>query len=334
MNIEENRRLVLFDTEEEYALLMTEFLRSHKELPWEIYTYTDEESLLNAECGAVALLVVAESAYTEELHRLKPSALVVLNETGVFKNKENHNVDKYQPAEEVLKELLEIYMETQEEDISWFGTRYQTKFVGIYSPVRRCLQSTFAMTMSQILAGKYKTLYLNFEHYAGINELLADEDSKDLADLLYFLSTDKEKFRMRLQTMVLQKGNLHYIPPMKCGQNLLSVTPAEWMSLFHKIESSGVYEYVILDLSESMQGLFDILRICRRIYTLTKEDGQARRKLLQYEQLLGLQEYDDVLEKTSKCALPHFYRLPEELEQYTKGDLADYVRRQIAEIGG
>lgn len=333
MKKEENRRFVLFDTEVEYALLMTEFLRSHKELPWEIHTYTDAEHLLREEGEAIALLVVAESAYGEELLQLKPSYLVVLNETGLFKNQAYRNVDKYQPAEEVLKELLEVYMETMEGDISWFGTRYQTKFVGIYSPVRRCLQSTFAMTMSQILASEYKTLYLNFEHYTGLDELCADNDTKDLADLLYFLSTDKERFRMRLQMMVLQKGNLHYIPPMKCGQNLLSVTPAEWMSLFHKIESSGAYEYVVLDLSESMQGLFDILRICRRVYTLTKEDRQARCKLLQYEQLLGLQEYEDVLEKTSKCTLPHFHRLPEELEQYTKGDLADYVRRQIAEIG-
>lgn len=329
----EKHRFVLCDTEEEYALLMTEFLRSHKELPWEIHTYTDMEQLLKEEWEQITLLVVSESAYREELHRLKPSHLVVLNEIGILKNQEYRNVDKYQPAEEVLRELLEVYMETFEEDISWFGTRYQTKFIGIYSPVRRCLQSTFAMTMSQILAEEHKTLYLNFEHYAGINELLADNDSKDLADLLYFLSTDREKFRMRLQTFVLQKGNLHYIPPMKYGQNLLSVTPTEWMSLFHKIESSGAYEYVILDLSDSMQGLFDILRICRRVYMLTKEDRQARSKLLQYEQLLALQEYEDVMEKTSKCALPHFHRLPEELEQYTKGDLADYVRRQITEIG-
>ena len=30
--------MALCDTEEEYAQLMTEFLRKHKDLPWELHT--------------------------------------------------------------------------------------------------------------------------------------------------------------------------------------------------------------------------------------------------------------------------------------------------------
>ena len=35
--------MVLFDREEEYARLLSEFLRRQKELPWEIHTYTKME---------------------------------------------------------------------------------------------------------------------------------------------------------------------------------------------------------------------------------------------------------------------------------------------------
>lgn len=38
--------MVLFDREEEYARLLSEFLRRQKELPWEIHTYTKIEELL------------------------------------------------------------------------------------------------------------------------------------------------------------------------------------------------------------------------------------------------------------------------------------------------
>ena len=37
-----------------------------------------------------------------------------------------------------------------------------------------------------------------------------------------------------------------------------------------------------------MQGLFEILRMCRHVYTLTREDRIARGKLLQYEQVYGI----------------------------------------------
>lgn len=327
-----NRLFVLCDREEEYAYLMTEFLKRHRELPWEIHTYTDREQMLKEEKEEIALLVIAESVYADEIQSLRPLKTVILNESGLKGQDAVRNVNKYQQAENVLRELLEVYMEITGEQQPWLNTRYKTKFVGIYSPVRRCLQTSFALTLSQMLAEEHRTLYLNFEHYAGITELLPDVQTRDLADMLYFLTAEREKFKLRFQTMVQQKGKLDYIPPMKSGQNLLSVMPAEWMSLFQKIEEIGEYKYVVLDLSESMQGLFDILRMCVRIFTLTKEDRIAQSKLMQYEQVLALYEYEDVLEKTCKCSIPNIKRLPTELEQYTKGELAAYVRTQCEKI--
>ena len=78
-----------------------------------------------------------------------------------------------------------------------------------------------------------------------------------------------------------------------------------------------------------MQGLFDILRLCSHIFTLIREDRIARSKLLQYEQILSLYEYDDLLDRTQRISLSHIRRLPEELEQYTKGELADMVKELL-----
>lgn len=330
MKESDGKVMALCDTEEEYARLMTEFLRRHKDLPWELHTYTSVEELLAREKHCpVAMLVVAESAYTEELQRLQPGRTVVLNESGVLRWKELPCVDKYQQAEEVLRYLLAVYMEIADVQLPRLRRNSNVVFIGNYSPVRRSMQTSFALTMSQLLAREHRTLYLNFEHYAGIAELLPDAQTFDLADLLYFLNAEQDKFRLRMQTMLRHKGNLDYIPPMKSGQNLLTVTAAEWLGLLQKIEELGEYEYVILDLSESMQGLFDILRLCRHIFTLTREDRIARSKLLQYEQILSLYEYEDLLDKTKRISLSHIRRLPEELEQYTRGDLADMVKELL-----
>lgn len=322
--------MALCDTEEEYARLMTEFLKRHRDLPWELHTYTSVEELLAREqyCP-VAMLVVSESAYTEEMQKLQPGRTVVLNESGVLRWKDLPCVDKYQQAEEVLRYLLAVYMEIADMQLPRLKKNGSVVFIGNYSPVRRSMQTSFALTMSLLLAQKHRTLYLNFEHYAGIAELLPDAQTFDLADLLYFLNSEQDKFRLRMQTMLRHKGNLDYIPPMKSGQNLLTVTPGEWMSLLQKIQESGEYEYVILDLSESMQGLFDILRLCSHIFTLTREDRIARSKLLQYEQILSLYEYEDLLDKTKRVSLSHIHRLPGELEQYTKGDLAELVKELL-----
>ena len=66
--------MVLFDREEEYARLLSEFLRRQKELPWEIHTYTKMEELLEREKnGKVTMLVVAESSCMDTLSTLEPA---------------------------------------------------------------------------------------------------------------------------------------------------------------------------------------------------------------------------------------------------------------------
>mgnify|MGYP002696158691 FL=1 len=185
------------------------------------------------------------------------------------------------------------------------------------------------MSFAQLMAEKHPTLYLNFEHYVGIIELLPERQDRDLADLLYFLAGDEGKFPLRMQTVIQRKGNLDYIPPMRNGQNLLGITWEEWRSLFQRIEELGKYEYVILDLSESIQGLLDVLQMCIKVFTLTREDKMSQCKLDQYEQLLSLCEKEEVKGKTRKLNLPYFQRLPVEMEQYTRGELADYVRKEI-----
>lgn len=331
MNQAEEIVLVLFDGEAEYARLMTEYMQRQDRLPWSVHTYTDAEKLMESEKN-VAMLVVAESVYQEELKALSPKRLIVLNESGIVRNKNLRYVNKYQRADEVVRELTCIYLEIASQVLPRLGMAGKTSFIGVFSPVRRCMQTTFALTMAQLLAKKHKTLYLNFEYFAGNQGLLADLQTRDLADLLYFLNAEKDKFSLRLQSMVRQIGPLDYVPPMKSGQNLLGITVKEWLTFFQKLQELGEYDFIVMDLSECMQGLFDILRICQRVYTITVEDKAAGGKLTQYEKLLEQYSYEDVLQKTLRCSLPKVRRLPTDLEYYDRGELAEYVMEQIMDL--
>lgn len=327
--------LVLCDREEEYAQLMTEYINTHKDVPWKVHTYTDIEELLCKERDCpIDILVVSEHTYHEKLSLLHPGRTVILNESGLKQWGEFVNIDKYQQAQNVLQGLLETYLEIADIILPRMQGICRVRFVGFYSPVRRCRQTTFALTLAQMLAGEHRTLYLNFEHYVGLSELSAGKDGRDLADLMYFLMAEDDKFKIRFQTIVKQVGNLNYIPPMKSGQNLLSVQPSEWMKLLQRIAMLEEYEIVILDLSESMQGLFDLLRLCDKVFTLTGEDGIAQGKLAEYEYLLSSYEYQDVLDKTSKYMFPKVRKVPEEVEQYTRGELAEFVKGVIWELEG
>ena len=325
--------LVLCDKEEEYAHHMSEYLKAQKEVPWKIHTYTDAESLKEfALSTPIELLVVAESIYTEDMKNLSSAKVILLNESGVIRWDNIRNVNKYQRAENVYKEILSEYMEVTPKVLPRLSEESHTRLIGFFTPVHRSLQTTFALTMGQMLAGKYKTLYLSFEFCAGNGELLSDVRTKDLADLVYFLNTDKERFLLRMQTIIMKKGQMDYVPPARAGFMLPCIRTEEWLELLGQIIQSGEYDYVILDLSESIQGLLEILRMCYKIFTLLGDDRFARGKLAQYERLLALSEYEDVLSKTSRYKPSRFRKIPEEIELLTKSDIADYVRRIVGEV--
>ena len=323
--------LAFCDGEEEYAALMTEYMQRQRSLPWTIHSYTDVSRLMEEEKD-VDILLVAESVYCDELKELQPKRLIVLNESGIVRNHNLRYINKYQQADQVLRELLAIYLEIAAQVLPKLGAEGKTGFIGFFTPVHRSLQTTFALTMAQLLSRKYRTLYLNFECYAGHQELMADISTRDLADLLYFLNAEREKFSLRMRSMVKQIGTLDYVPPMKYGQNLLSVTPKEWMQFLKKLQETGEYEFVVMDLSECMQGLFDIMRICQKIYTVTSDEKCASSKMMQYEKLLENYSYEDVLEKTIRCQMPKIKHIPVDMEMYVRGELSEYVRTQLKDL--
>lgn len=325
--------LVLFDLEEEYAINMAEYLKKRDELPWKIKAYTSLEDLMREEKKEkLTLLVVAESSFESCVKTLDTDKIIVLSETGFLRDEEIEIIDKYQSADAVLHLLLNLYIEIAGEQPGRITADSKVKLIGVYSPIRRCLQSSFAVTVSEILAAKGKTLYLCFESFCGTEELLPNDKETDLADLIYFLNADAEKFKLHFQTMVRQKEGFYYIPPMRYGQNIISITSAEWMNLLTRISEMEMFDYVVMDLTDSIQGLFDILRICTRIFSITRNEKFAQIKMMNYENMLLEYEYKDIIEKTEKLVFPKFHYLPEALDLYMRSELADYARDKVTNL--
>ena len=95
--------------------------------------------------------------------------------------------------------------------------------IGIYTPIGRCLQTTFSLTLGQMLAKKYKTLYLNFEAYSGFSKILNKRFENDISDLMYYFECAREKLAYRLESMVETVNGLDFVPPVEIYQNLAGI---------------------------------------------------------------------------------------------------------------
>ena len=323
--------MALCDREEDYLYRLADYLEKKRVFPFEVYSFTEPDKLKEfIHRYEVELLLVAENAYTEEM-QLSVRHVVILNESGNEAGCGVENINKYQASDGILRQIMESYTGGREEVPRRLATGNRMKIIGIYTPVRRCMQTTFALSMGQILAKKHKTLYLNFEFYSGFGYLLNREFQANIMDVLYYLNCEKDKLAYKLEGLVQSMNGMDYIPPVISYQELGGITGEQWIGLFAEIERISEYEYLILDLSEQMQGLFDIFRECYRIFTIVKEDGMAEAKIRQYEALIQSTEYEDIAAKTKKWMLPLFRRIPPGIEQLTRGDMAECVSKIVQE---
>ncbi|MDD6202155.1 MAG: hypothetical protein PUB13_04345 [Lachnospiraceae bacterium] len=317
-----NHIMAVCDAEEPYAAKLVNYLNMKEKFPFDVRHFSSPGKIREfAQTQRIEATLVSECFYEELAGTKEAGELIILCENEMNRYEGKKAVAKYQSCEAMIKEVLRML--SLENNTNCHILR-KTSFhiIGFYSPVKRNLQTSFAFTIGQLLAKKSKTLYLNMEGFSGLNSMLKKNFSKDLSDLLYYLQNGKNGMPYLLAGMTENINGLDILPPMMCQIDLISITQKEWICLLQELEQYTDYEYLILDISDSVQGLFEILRQCTKIYTIDGNDGFARAKIDQYEKMLSQCHYEDVLHKTSKCSFPQFTHLPEQLERMSVSELA------------
>ena len=326
-----NHVLAVCDSEIEYAYQLVDYLSNKKGFPFQVQLFTSPKTLGEyASHHPIAVTLIGEKDYGDEIKEFSVGQILVLREDYEKDVKGLATVDKYQSCERIIKEVLD---EVAKEGIlgRMISDSKELKLIGIYSPVGKCLKTSFSFVLGQILSKKHKVLYLNLESYSGLGKLLQREFTADMSELIYYLQNSREKFIYRMGSITERTGELDILPPFDSFLDFISVSGEEWIQLFQEIEKGSDYEYLILDLSDGVQGLFDILRLCNVVYTLSREDGFAMAKIAQYEEVLKRSNYEDIWKKTKHYTIPQIKNLPSGLMQLTYTELAEFVRERIAE---
>lgn len=326
-----NSQLAICDPDEKYLEKLQQNLINKASFPFLVSIFGTITELRSAnEKTPFELLLVAEEVFQVIDKETFSGMVILLQDKGEIKGNADGVIQKYQSAEAIRKKILELYADWNGSVKEQGKRQRELELIGVYSPLCRCIQTSFSFLLGQFLAKDKSVLYLNFEPFSGLSGLLGREEEKDLTDLVYYLENGRDRFLYKLESMVSDINGLNYIAPAYSYMDIAAVKTEEWIRLLEGLQECGTYDVVILDLSELVQGLPEVLRKCSYIYTLNREDGIAAHQMKEYEDLLTRQEYQDVISKTKKLEVQIFNSLPSTLEEMRYGELAEYVRK-IAE---
>lgn len=314
--------LAVCGKEKAYTERMYEYILKSYGEDFEIVLFTDEDDFEVYVSNNPVDVVIAEENFCVESSNVT-TKIVLSEEPG-----RKEAVYKYMSCDRILNEVMAICA-AGKKAARVKKQREGKSVIGIYTPIKRSFQTTFAITLGQILAKNHKVLYLNFESYSGFECLTRGNCQKDVMDLVYFSECSDGDFMYRLNSMKDHIGNLDYIYPIKSFLSYSEVSKEQWQRLINNILEKTDYEIIILDLSEQVNGLLNILKMCTNIYTITDSERIASAKVAQYENLLRLNSFEDVLEKTENIEIPKFREIPTDFTMLPYSELADYIKRMI-----
>ena len=324
---------MICDVQKEYADCLFRILTERLSDRYQFHLFTDAQRMVEftEQAGAAILLVSEEyrdyAQHSRAEQRFVLTELPCVRETG---NAEFISLFRYQPAERIIKEICGSIVTAPREDAGIQAAQpalkraappliYQVTdpqirpvkpasadrtdvrgLIGIYSPVHRIGKTKFALRLGQRLAEEVPVLYLSMEGYSGRDLYFPGNDGENLGDLLYCMRQERSDHGLKISSMTGQIGRLDYIRPMENVMDLRDVREEEWLRLFGMIAEKCAYEAVILDLGDGIDGLYEILERCSRVYTPYISDPVALAKLKQYEDNLREAGHENILRHTVK----------------------------------
>lgn len=320
------------DLEAEYATNFMNYLSQKKNIPFEIQAFSNVPALKEfAKENYIELLLISSRAMNSEIRELEIGKIIILSEgTQIPESELYPSVYKYQATADVVREVLACYGEEKAYLPAAFPVmKKTTEIVGVYSPVGRCLKTSFALTLGQILARKKAVLYLNLETYSGFEDMMEQTFQNTLSDLLYYIKQENTSLLFKMNSMIQSINGMDYIPPVQAPADILGTSSEEIGRLLQEIILHTSYEVVILDIGDGISDTFPLLDQCDRIYMPVQDDFLAKSKIKQYENLLKAWDFAQVLAKTEKLHLPfHMIRASSSsyVEQLPFGELGAYVK--------
>lgn len=324
---------VICDVQKEYAECLFRILTERLSDRYQFHLFTDADRMVEfTEQAGAAILLVSEE-YLDYARHARAEQRFVLTELPCVRESgqaEFISLFRYQPAERILKEICGNIVTAPAEGVRMQSAQPALKradppvlyrvpdpqvrpvkpapsdrtevrgLIGVYSPVHRIGKTKFALRLGQRLAEEVPVLYLSMEGYSGRDLYFPGNEGEDLGDLLYCMRQERSDHGLKISSMTGQLGRMDYIRPIENVIDLLDVKKEEWFRLFGMIAEKCVYEAVILDLGDGIDGLYEILERCSQVYTPYISEPAALAKLKQYEDNLREAGHGAIIRHTVK----------------------------------
>lgn len=300
--------VAIVDSEEAYAVKLADYFKAKSGLGYNVQVFTSIYSYLEFDKNNYTDILIISYIYGDFLSGLlHTEQIYILSENSVdITLSEFVSIYKYQSTDNIIREVMTNYSAASSENSIISIKNACSKIYSVYSPVKRCGKTTFALAMGCLLAREESTLYLTLEEYSPLSFYTGADYSGNLSDLIYFYRQNPYNLDKKLLALSHSLHSLDFIPPIHFSSDFKCMKSGDWLDLFRAIASLGVYKNIILDLSDSSVDIFPLLDLSDIIYFPVLKDSLSMEKINNFKNVIRLLGKDALFGKIREIVPPAF----------------------------
>lgn len=328
--------LAIYDLESGYADSLMQYINQKQSMPFRTLAFTNKNALYEyLEDHHIDILLISAKDMERKLEDEDIEKIILLSNGEIFSEYIGYaSIYKYQSSEKIIREILDYFVEVKNSDKTISDAAKDVELIAVYSPIRRTGQTIFALTMGQILANDFTTLYINMEEFSAFDKIFHQSYEGDLSDLMYFYRQNPDTLPIKLKAIVNTIHQLDYIPPLVYSKDLRNIDTGKWVQMIQAIAVTGMYEKIIIDISSVVADVFSILEVCNKTFMPVADNPVALMKISAYEEYVLKSENNEIIDKCTKVKVPlTSVDVDDEsfLDRQLWSELGDYVRSILKE---
>lgn len=328
--------LAIYDLESGYADSLMQYIHQKQNMPFKTVAFTNKSALYEyLKEHHIDILLISVTDMEKKLEDEDIEKIILLSNGKIFSQYIGYaSIYKYQSSERIIREVLDYFVEVHNCENIVTNISQSVEIVAVYSPVKRIGQTILSLTLGQILANDFTTLYINMEEFSAFDKIFHQSYEGDLSDLMYFYKQSPDILPIKLKAIVNTIHQLDYIPPLVYSKDLRNIDTGGWVELIKSVAATGMYEKIVIDLSSVVADVFSILDICSKVYMPTINDMVSSMKISAFEEYLVRSENSEIIDKIIKVNMPRLHMDIEDesfLDRYLWNEFGDYVRSILKE---
>lgn len=285
-------KLVIADANQPYVMSLSQYLQDEYGQALEL-TYFTQPSLLEAyisECKDMDILLLDEIFAQRINHIHKPGMVVILSEQQGIEG-QSHQIYKYQKADAIGKQLMEILDQGSNKTITLTKRKGQGKIIGVYSPEGAAGKSTVAFHLAQQYAlNARKVLYLSFESFSSLSIFKEKEGAYGATYLLHLLKNKASNAQLKLNAMKCVDGDtqIHFLPRESNVLEYKDLKREDVEQLLEFLRTQSGYDAVIADFDSALNDtLLGAMKKSDALLNVISGDPAMKDKHLEFFQCIS-----------------------------------------------